>query len=224
MKLIICDSKMWFSLDSTITCKNEIRIINKKKDLNFEILNKYKPEFIFFVHWNWKVPQEIHHDFNCVLFHTAPLPYGRGGTPIQNLIIRGYTKSPVYVLKMIEEIDAGPIFDFEEISLKGKLSEIFARLNFAINNLIRKLITNKVLPREQIGDPYIFDRLTEKDNEIPTNLNILEIYDRIRMLDDDSYPNAYIKFGKLKIEFFNASINDKDILLNCKISECKLDP
>ena len=224
MKFIICDSKTWFNLDSNTAQMNEVKILNNKKDLKYEELIKYKPDFIFFVHWNWKVPKEIHSNFNCILFHTAPLPFGRGGTPIQNLILRGYTKSPVYALKMIEELDAGPIFDFEEISLKGNLSDIFLRLNFVINNLIKKLIKNKLLPKEQMGNPYIFERLTEKDNEIPSDINISEIYDRIRMLDADSYPKAYIKFGKFKIEFFNANIKNKNILLNCKISECKLDP
>ena len=224
MKIIICDSKNWFTLDPNIAYQNEIKIINNKKDLNYEDLRRDTPDFIFFVHWNWKVSKEIHQKFNCVLFHTAPLPYGRGGSPIQNLIIRGYTKSPVYALKMIEEVDAGPIFDSEEISLKGNLSDIFSRLNFVINNLIKKLIKNKILPKEQIGEPFVFQRLTEKDNEIPCNINILEIYDRIRMLDENSYPNAYIKFGKFKIEFFNANIQNEDILLKCKISECKLDP
>ncbi len=49
-------------------------------------------------------------NYNCICFHTAPLPYGRGGSPIQNLIKRNYKKTPICALKMSNKIDAGPIF------------------------------------------------------------------------------------------------------------------
>ena len=37
------------------------------------------------------------------------------------------------------------------------------------------------------------------------------------MLDDLSYPNAYIKIGNCKIEFFNAKIKKNNIYVNAKI-------
>ena len=60
--------------------------IRKKSDLNMKNLKKINPKYIFFPHWSHKVPQIILDNFECVCFHTAPLPYGRGGSPIQNLI------------------------------------------------------------------------------------------------------------------------------------------
>ena len=121
---------------------------------------------------------------------------------------------------MIEELDAGPIYSKGEISLEGNLSKIFARLNEAINKLI-KVIINKKLSPKTIWRSWNFKRLSEKDNEVPSNIDIKKFYDYIRMLDHASYPNAYIKYGRFKIEFYNASNEKEGLRVNCKITECE---
>ena len=103
MKLIICNSKNWFKLDEKLKSNLEVIMISKKDELKKDLIARYNPEYIFFVHWNWKVKKEIYSNFKCILFHTAPLPYGRGGSPIQNLILKGFKKSPVCAIKMEEK-------------------------------------------------------------------------------------------------------------------------
>ncbi len=221
MNFIICDSKGWFSLDQELLELNQVFLIKKKENLDLKELKKVDPKYIFFVHWNWKVKEEIYKNFNCILFHTAPLPYGRGGSPIQNLILKEHTSAPVCALKMVKELDAGPIYSKVEISLKGNLSEIFSRLSAAINKLINEIINDKVRPKKQLGETLFFKRLNEKDNEIPSNIDIKKFYDYIRMLDHESYPNAYIKYGRFKIEFYNANNEKEGLKVNCKITECE---
>ena len=150
-----------------------------------------------------------------MVFHTAPLPYGRGGSPIQNLIKRGHTSSPVCALSMSDEIDSGPIYDQLDISLEGNLSEIFKRLNKAINLLIDRLIEDLPEPKEQDGEIKVFKRLSHKDNEISIDASFEEFYNKIRMLDDDSYPNAYLKLENTIIEF--SKINKVSNEIFCKV-------
>lgn len=221
MRLIVCDSKGWFNLNSDIKKENQIKFITKKRELNLELLENFNPSYIFFIHWSWIVDPKIYSSYESILFHTAPLPYGRGGSPIQNLILKGFKSSPVCALKMTKELDSGPIYSKIKISLEGSLNTIFKRLNNAINDLIRKIITKKIIPTEQVGNPFLFKRLSEKDNEIPLNLNLEEIYDRIRMLDDDKYPNAYIKYGDNKIEFYDAKYKSNYLSVKCKITKWK---
>ena len=38
------------------------------------------------------------------------LPYGRGGSPLQNLILKGKKTTKITAFKMIDKIDAGPIY------------------------------------------------------------------------------------------------------------------
>ena len=149
------------------------------------------------------------------------MPYGRGGSPIQNLILNGYEFTPVCALKMISELDAGPIYGQINISLEGKLESIFKRINEAINKLIIKIIKNQIIPLPQEGEPHFFKRLTEKNNEIPKEISLGEIFDRVRMLDHEDYPNAYIVYGDNKLEFYNASLNNEYLELRCKIKKLK---
>ena len=214
MKLVIACSKEWFTLDKDIVESNEVLFIFNRQELESERIRAFDPDYIFFPHWNWIVSDKFFNNFECVVFHTAPLPYGRGGSPIQNLILRGFSRAPVCAIKMTSVLDGGPIYDKYEIDLSGRLVDIFARLNTAVNFLIRNILLKKPQPYGQEGDVYEFRRLTHRDNAIPQNLSLVDVYDRIRMLDAHGYPNAYIVIGNYKIEFCDVSYENEEI--TCK--------
>lgn len=221
MRILICNSKKWFQLNNKIKQKNvEVLVITNKQMLSCDNVKKFNPDYIFFVHWNWIVKSTIYNNYNCILFHTAPLPYGRGGSPIQNLILKGFERAPVCALKMIKKLDAGPIYFKKSISLKGSLSSIFNRLNKAVNCLIYKIITTNKIPKEQKGTSYYFKRLNLEDNRLPLNIGLKEVYDRVRMLDDADYPKAFIEYGDIKLEFYNAKFDNGNIKIKCKVSRC----
>lgn len=52
-----------------------------------------KPRYIFFPHWRWIVPVEIFGQYECICFQMTNVPYGRGGSPLQNFIVRGHKDS-----------------------------------------------------------------------------------------------------------------------------------
>ena len=62
---------------------------------------------------------------------------------------------------------------------------------------------------------YEFDLLLKELQDLE------KIYDFIRMLDCEGYPNAFIETEKFKYEFSNASFNsdDKIVLANVRISK-----
>ena len=215
MKIVIANSKEWFSLDQDIHLEHSVITISNADQLKKETLDKISPDLIFFTHWNWIVPKEIFVSYKCIVFHTAPLPYGRGGSPIQNLIIRGYEKTPVCALRMEEGVDAGPVYTKKEISLDGPLWKIFQRLNICVNQMIKELIRNLPEPKHQDGVVYSFKRLKRSDNAIHKNLSIKEIYDRIRMVDEPSYPSAFLEYGNIVLEFSDAKLDRDEI--SCKV-------
>ncbi|MDB4626545.1 formyltransferase family protein [bacterium] len=215
MRIVVCSSKSWFKLNPSVGDTHVVNYLQSKDDLSIEALDQFKPDLVFFPHWNWIVSNEIFEKYTCIVFHTAPLPFGRGGSPIQNLIKYGYTKSPVCALAMSEGIDAGPIYDQIDISLNGSLSEILGRLNDVVNELILRLIDHLPEPKIQTGNAHLFKRLGVEDNEINYESNIEDFYDSIRMLDDPSYPNAYLNLEYVCIEF--SDINRKGNELFCKV-------
>ena len=88
----------------------DIEYISCKKDFTIENLNKLSPSYIFFPHWAYIIPKEIFSNYQCIVFHMTDLPYGRGGSPLQNLILAGKKKTKISAIDVVEEIDAGDIF------------------------------------------------------------------------------------------------------------------
>ena len=220
MKLIVANSKNWFKLRSDIKKKHDIFFIKDVNNLTYDSLKKFNPDYVFFPHWNSIVPDLIHENYKCIVFHTAPLPYGRGGSPIQNLILNDFENSPVCALKMTNQIDSGPIYAKKNISLAGTLKEIFIRINLVINDLIVDILTKDIQPIEQTKEGFSFKRLTLEDNMLPENANLKNIFDRVRMLDHPSYPSPYIKYGSLKFEFSKAKLINSELKLSCKVTKC----
>ena len=71
------------------------------------------------------------------------------------------------------------------------MSEIFKRLNVAVNELIKRLVLKLPEPTEQFGEIVTFKRLGDQDNKIALDTKIDKLYDTVRMLDDPSYPCIY---------------------------------
>ena len=99
-----------------------------------KIVDDLKPEYIFFPHWSWVVPERITNRYECVCFHMTDVPYGRGGSPLQNLITRGHKNTRLTAIKMVQELDAGPVYTKTELSLAGSAQEIFKRASEKTRN------------------------------------------------------------------------------------------
>tara|TARA_B100000900_G_C20596348_1_gene723550 strand:- start:1960 stop:2637 length:678 start_codon:yes stop_codon:yes gene_type:complete len=194
-------------------------VIRNKKDLSYDFLKTHNPEFIMFPHWSSKVDNRIVNDFKCICFHSSPLPYGRGGSPIQNMIIRGHNETEVCSLLMVEDFDAGPIFLRTKIKLDGKLDEILQRVYQAISDQILDFMNKELQPESQKGKVTIFKRIL--DNRILFNKSLKEIYNKIRMLDSDLYPNPYIDLDNKRIEFYNAELENNTLKANIVIKDAE---
>ena len=127
------------------------------------------------------------------------------------MIVRGFKRAPVCALRMTNTLDGGPIYDSIEVSLEGSLSTIFQRIAACVERLIITICLQTPDPKEQIGDPLIFTRLGEKENELIEGCTPSMMYDRIRMVDGPGYPSAFITHSDYRIEFSNASF-DNNIL------------
>lgn len=223
-KIIIACSKKWFlkslKVKNFLKKKNVILVTEKKK-LSLNYLNKVKPRLIFFPHWGNKISQAILEKYTCICFHTAPLPFGRGGSPIQNLILKNYKKSPVCALKMTKELDAGPIYCKRVVNLSGTLDQIFGRISLKILEMIKTLLKKKIKPKKQTGVVYRFKRINKKDSNIKYEKNIHKIFNKIRMLDSVDYPSAYIKFNNIKLFLTNPILKKKTIICNAEIRKFK---
>ncbi|WP_348636611.1 GNAT family N-acetyltransferase [Mariniflexile litorale] len=215
---IILSSKKWNSniliyLKNAFPWHNWIMIDNKD-NFTLEQLDKVNPHTIFIPHWSLIIPSKIYSKYNCIVFHMTDLPYGRGGSPLQNLIERGYKKTKVSALKVIKEIDAGDIFLKKELNLFGTAEEIFIRANTLIETMIFEIVTFDLKPKPQEGNVVYFKRRTPEMSKIDENLQEIEkLYDHIRMLDAEGYPKAYLETNFFKFEFTRAALKTNETII-----------
>ncbi|WP_035289870.1 formyltransferase family protein [Clostridium sp. KNHs214] len=223
MKIIVATIKSWNikNAEKFKRCnefKDDISIITDRKDLEYEKVCKINPNYIFFPHWSWIIESKLYKNFNCVVFHMTDLPYGRGGSPLQNLIERGVENTKISAIKVNDGIDAGDIYFKENLNLNGTADEIFMRASKIIfNKMIPRIINERITPKKQSGEVVEFKRRKPSQSEMLSEFDIEKIYDYIRMLDGEGYPKAFIKFGKYKLEFSRASFKSNKIIANVEI-------
>ena len=175
---------------------------------NLENLDQWKPDMIFIPHWSYIIPEEIFLKYDCIVFHMTDLPYGRGGSPLQNLITRGHNKTKISALKVVKELDAGPVYLKRELSLDGNATEIFQRASSIIQSMIREIIDQDIKHIGQDGVPVLFKRRTPSESNLADVKSKEEAYDYIRMLDAEGYPHAFLETENLRFEFTEAIISE----------------
>lgn len=176
-------------------------------DLNYPYLETIAPKIIFFPHWSWIIPEEIYTQFECIVFHMTDLPYGRGGSPLQNLIVRGHTKTKLSALRCQAGLDTGPVYLKRPLSLEGTAEEILQRASGVMEEMIVTIVEKRPVPLPQTGDPVLFKRRSPEDGNLDQISELPQVYDYIRMLDAEGYPNAFLQTDNLQFDFSDAKIN-----------------
>ena len=192
-------------------------LVQTQDDLDDALSRDPLPRYVFFPHWSWKVPVEIHRRVECVCFHMTDLPFGRGGSPLQNLIERGYRETMLSAISITEELDAGPIYAKKPLSLLGSAQEIFERTADLVFQMIGEIVQQKPKPGPQIGDVTYFKRRTPGQSRLPENADMTMLYDHIHMLDAETYPPAFLELGAYRYEFADAHLDGDTLLASVKI-------
>jgi methionyl-tRNA formyltransferase len=176
-------------------------LVQERDALTPERVAQLAPRYLFFLHWSWKVPKAITGAYECVNFHMTDLPYGRGGSPLQNLIARGHRSTTLTALRMTDEIDAGPVYLRRPVSLEGLAEEIFLRVSTVAAEMIEQIIRERPEPQPQAGDAVVFERRRPPQSEIGETASLDELFDFLRMLDAEGYPRAFLVHRGYRYEF-----------------------
>lgn len=222
MNFVIVSEKSWNSqlldrLDKQFP-NDSWTLINKREDLTVDNLNQLHPDKVFVPHWSYIIPASIYNDFECIVFHMTDLPFGRGGSPLQNLIVRGYKETKVSALRVVNVLDGGDIYLKKSLPLYGTAEEIYMRANDVIEQMITEIVKNNLTPIPQQGKVVEFKRRKPAESNIAELDSIEQVYDYIRMLDAEGYPNAFLECGNFRLEFSRASLKaDNSIVADVKI-------
>jgi methionyl-tRNA formyltransferase len=113
---------------------------------------------------------------------------------------------------MSDELDAGPVYLKQPLSLEGGAEEIYMRATRLSAEMMGKIIGDGIQPTPQVGEPTYFLRRRPEESLLPELETLDEVHDFIRMLDAEGYPKAFLDVGRFRVEFGGS------VLYNCKVT------
>ena len=202
----------WESISNSQADLADLSRISTPQQLDDAVATAQDFDLVLVPHWRWLLPPTILAKWRCVGFHTSPLPKGRGGSPIQNQIVRGMYDSELCAFEMDEHMDAGDVLIREFVDLSsGSLAEIMDSLARQVGLMSRRIILESPKAAPQVGEPSVFGRRRPEESQIPkSGLSTRQLYDRIRMVDGLDYPRAFIDFGSWRLTFTEAKLTEDE--------------
>ncbi len=190
----------------------------KIRDPQFvDTLRSWRPEIIVVVAYGRILPKTILElaPHGCLNVHYSILPKYRGAAPAAWTIINGETIAGVTTMRLVQKMDAGPVYLQESItvapdetsgSLQTKLTPIGSRI---LLETLRQLKEGALQPREQDESAVTFAPMLKKeDGRIDWNQSALAIERRVRGLDP--WPGAYTHNGNKLLKVHRAKVLPTD--------------
>lgn len=221
MRLLIAGSRPWNrrSYDAwAVRTRHETTFISARSELDADRTRAFGPDYVFFVHWSWRIPATVYDAFECIGFHMTDLPFGRGGSPLQNLIVRGIRETRLSAFRIGAEMDAGAIYLKRPLPLDGRAQDIFERASDMAFDMIDEIVERRPVPSPQEGTPVIFERRTPEESRISGGQSLEQLYDFIRMLDAEGYPAAFFEHANLRIELSEAELAGDAVTARARIT------
>ena len=145
-----------------------------------------------------------HPTYGIIGFHETPLPEGRGNAPIQWTIENKRSNLTITAIKFVKEMDAGDyVYQYNvPISISDTLVELEEKRKTGIQKCFTAIIDEMekgyLVIREQTGSVSISTKRTPPDSELDVNKTLIELWDKIRVCDNEKFP-AFFRINNKKI-------------------------
>jgi methionyl-tRNA formyltransferase len=129
------------------------------------------------------IPTSLLERANWLNVHPSRLPRWRGAAPIERAIIAGDEATAVSVIRLVEELDAGPIGSQRDLSIGGDTTggDVYAEVGRLAPELIDEALANDSFT-PQVGEPTYAEKIGPADRELDWSRPAQELHDRIRAL------------------------------------------
>tara|TARA_B100001029_G_scaffold132246_1_gene111115 strand:+ start:2475 stop:3392 length:918 start_codon:yes stop_codon:yes gene_type:complete len=194
--------------------KNSLNIrtpINLDVDEEYNFFKKLKPDIVIVIAYGKIIPQRFlrlaKHGFINV--HASLLPKWRGAAPIQRSIMNLDNETGISIMKIVEELDAGPVMHQDKIKINENinsliLSEALSKLGArSIMNAINKIEKGvaKFLEQNHKESTYA-KKISKKEAEINWNESAKKILAKINGLNPN--PGAWFKYKNQRYKIWKA--------------------
>ena len=140
-------------------------------------------ETVIAVAYGALIPESLLERADWLNVHPSLLPRWRGAAPVERAIMAGDEESGVSVIRLVEELDAGPIGAWHDLSIGGDTTagNVFAEAARLAPDLIEEALANDSFSPQQ-GEPTYAEKIGPADRELDWSRPAKELHDRIRAL------------------------------------------
>jgi methionyl-tRNA formyltransferase len=144
----------------------------------------------------------------CINVHFSLLPKYRGAAPVNWAIVNGEQETGVTTMKIVEELDAGPILlqSATAISASETSPELLSRLAGMGAELLSETLRNlsEIAPKPQLSEAATFaPMLKREDGLIDWSMDALAIVRHVRGFQP--WPNAHASFRSERLIIWKAT-------------------
>ncbi len=197
----------------TLAIDNKIKVFHPKK-FDTETINQInliKPDLIIVMAYGNLLPKEILNlpMFGCINIHVSILPKWRGASPIEHSLINGDNETGITIIKLTENLDAGPIIaqekfiipsDYNKEQLTNSLTEIGIKL---LLKTIPKILNNDIFLTEQNEEAASYaNKITTEIRKINFNKTVDNVINQIRA--HSPKPGAWFYLNNERIKIIEA--------------------
>jgi methionyl-tRNA formyltransferase len=184
-----------------------------------EQLKSYKADIGVLVAYGKIIPQSVIDIFphGIINVHPSLLPLHRGSIPIESVLLEGAEETGVSIMKLVKEMDAGPVYAQTKFNLqsspvisKQKLADTL--LNIGADLTIKhlpKILAGFETPVQQDETLATYDNLITKDDGIINwQLSASEIERQVRAYLN--WPKSKTTLGDKSVTVTSVSVLDLD--------------
>ena len=189
--------------------------LNNETEYNF--LKDNTPDVVVVVAYGQIIPKKILEIPNILFInlHASLLPRWRGAAPIQRAIQHKDRETGISIMKIVNELDAGPFFKQVKISIKHDTN--YTDLSNSLSNLGAKVLLESLSQIESKNVKYIEQdhenatyakKMQKKEFKINWNIKADDLVAQINSLS--RFPGAWFELEKKRYKILKAvEIKDK---------------
>ena len=182
-------------------------------DEEYNFLKNLKPDIVIVIAYGSIIPKRFlslaKHGF--VNAHASLLPKWRGAAPIQRSIMNLASETGISIMKIVEELDAGPVMHQDKIKISENvdgltLSKVLSKLGAkSIIDAIMKIEKGEAKFHEQNHNQATYaKKILKAEGEIQWNESAKKILAKINGLNPN--PGAWFQYKRERYKVWKAKI------------------
>ena len=207
--------------------KSEVEITSEKLSLNlrtpllldndqeYNFLKSIKPEMVVVVAYGKIIPKRFLNipKFGFINVHASLLPKWRGAAPMQRSIMNLDHETGITIMKIVEELDAGPIIHQDKIKINENvdtlsLSKLLSQLGAkSLIKAMNKIFNGDTSFQEQDHKEATYaKKISKEEAQINWNNSAKTILAKINGLNPN--PGAWFKYKNQRYKVWKANMAD----------------